>query len=411
MVAPVSIDHILLVSALLLLASVLVSRISDRLGVPALVVFTGLGMLAGSDGPGGIYFDDARIAQGLGVVALVIILYSGGLDTDWRKVRPVVWQAVSLATLGVALTAALVGLFAILVLELPPLIGFLLGAIVSSTDAAAVFSVLRAGGVRLQERLQSLLELESGSNDPMAVLLTVGLIELILQRAGGLELAGLFVKQLGLGVLLGFALGHLMTWVLRRLAPQNNGLYFTLSLALALLCYSVVAVLGGSGFLAVYLAGLVVGQQELRSKADLRLFHEGLAWLMQIVMFLTLGLLVFPSQLPPVLLEGTLSALFLILVARPLSVLLSLWWFRLPWNELLLVGWVGLRGAVPIVLATFPLLAGVAGANQLFNLVFFIVLSSVALQGPTLNAVARWLGLEEPATPQPDEPARHQPTP
>jgi len=405
-----TLEPLLLAAAILLLLSVVLSRVSDRLGMPALLIFLGIGMLAGSDGPGGIYFDDARLAQGLGVVALVFILFSGGLDTDWPKVRRVLGPGIALATVGVVVTAGLMGLFAVLVLGFSPLLGLLLGAIVSSTDAAAVFSVLRSRGTKLNERLRALLEFESGSNDPMAVLLTVGLIELTLHQASASALIWLLVKQVGLGLLLGYGLGQSAVWILNRLRLHYRGLRFVLSFALVLLTYSLTAVLGGSGFLAVYLAGLVVGNRRVWGKDELASFHDGLAWLMQVAMFLTLGLLVFPSQLPAVALEGFLAAMFLMFLARPVSVALSLWWFRLPWNELLLVGWVGLRGAVPIVLATFPLLARVEGSNELFNLVFFTVLLSVTLQGPTLGWVARQLKAQD-TTPTPPPPSKPQSRP
>lgn len=404
-----ALEPFLLAAAILLLLSVVLSRVSDRLGVPALILFLGIGMLAGSDGPGGIYFDDARLAQGLGVVALVFILFSGGLDTQWPKVRQVLGPSIVLATVGVVITAALMGLFAVLVLGFPPLLGLLLGAIVSSTDAAAVFSVLRSRGVQLRERLRAVLEFESGSNDPMAVLLAIGLIQLILNQASGSALIWLFVKQVGLGLLLGYGLARGMVWVLNRLRLHYRGLRFVLSFALVLFIYSLTAVLGGSGFLAVYVAGLVVGHRRVWDKEELVSFHDGLAWLMQVAMFLTLGLLVFPSQFPAVALEGFLAALFLMFVARPVSVWLSLLPFRMPPGEVLLVGWVGLRGAVPIVLATFPLLAGVEGASELFNLVFFTVLLSVTLQGPTLGGVARRLKVE--GEPKVGEASLAQPAP
>lgn len=395
--AGASADLFLFGSSVLLLLSILLSRVSQRFGIPSLLFFLVLGMLAGSDGPGGIYFDNARLAQGLGVMALAFILFAGGLDTDWAKVRPVLVPSLVLATLGVFLTAWLVGFFASLVLGFPPLLGLLLGSVVASTDAPAVFSVLRAQGVRLREQLKALLELESGVNDPMAILLTVGVTALLLDMAQPQDLVWMGFKQLGLELALGYALGRASAWAWDRFSFLDRGLRLLLSFALVLFTYSFTAVLGGSGFAAVYVAGLVVGYASLRDKDELLLFHDGVAWIMQVVMFLVLGLLVFPSQLPGVALQGTLVALFLMFVARPLAVALCLLPLRWSWREVLLVGWVGLRGAVPIVLATYPLLAGVPEAHTLFNLVFFIVLFSVALQGPTLMLAARWLGLEEEA--------------
>ncbi len=326
-------DLFLFGSSVLLLLSILLSRVSQRFGIPALLFFLALGMLAGSDGLGGIYFDDARLAQGLGVMALAFILFSGGLDTEWAKVRPVLLPGVLLATLGVVLTALLESLFASLILGFSPLQSLLLGAIVSSTDAAAVFSVLRSQGVRLKERLKALLELESGINDPMAVLLTVGLTALLVGVAQPGDLIWMGLKQLGLGLVLGYALGRAIAWAWDQWSLLYRGLRLLLSFALVLFTYGFTAVLGGSGFAAVYVAGLVVGYLSLRQKDELLLFHDGVAWIMQVVMFLVLGLLVFPSQLPGVALKGALLALFLMFVARPLAVAVCLLPFRWSWRE------------------------------------------------------------------------------
>ena len=393
----VAIEYILLGASLLLLLSVIASKISWSLGVPALLLFLVIGMLAGSDGPGGIYFDDARLAQSLGVVALALILFSGGLDTEWSAVRPVIGHGLALSTLGVLITALLMGTFAALALGFPWLEGLLLGAVVSSTDAAAVFAVLRSRSVRLRSPLEPLLELESGSNDPMAVFLTMGLVRLMTSPSlPPAELLLMFVQQMALGALLGYVGGRATTFVVNHLRLSYEGLYPVLMLACALLTYGLTASLGGNGFLAVYLAGIVIGNRDFVHKKSLLRFHDGLAWLMQIAMFLSLGLLVFPSRLPAVVGDGLLASLFLMFVARPLSVFLTLWWARLGWRELTMIGWVGLRGAVPIILATFPLLARIPHADTIFNLVFFIVLSSVLLQGTSLPRVSRWLGVAAP---------------
>ncbi|MGH7388246.1 MAG: potassium/proton antiporter [Candidatus Rokuibacteriota bacterium] len=392
-----SIDHLLLGAALLLLLSVVASKTSGRSGVPVLLFFLAIGMLAGSDGPGGIYFDDPWLAQSLGVVALVVILFAGGLDTDWRSVRPVLHHGLGLATFGVLLTALCLGGFVSTALGYPLVEGLLLGAIVSSTDAAAVFAVLRSRNVGLRGHLKPLLELESGSNDPMAVFLTTGLIHLITTPAA--SMAGLlpgFVVQMGLGAAAGYGLGRLTILAVNRIRLEYEGLYPVLTLSLVLLTYGATATIGGNGFLAVYVAGLVVGNHELIHRNSLMRFHDGLAWLMQIAMFLTLGLLVFPSRLLPIAGVGLVVSLFLMLVARPLSVLLVLSLADMPFREKLLVAWVGLRGAVPIVLATFPLLAGVPRAEALFNLVFFVVLTSVLLQGTSIPRIAQWLGVDAP---------------
>jgi potassium/hydrogen antiporter len=397
-----SIEQLLLVASVLLILSILASKTAVVLGVPALLVFLLIGMLAGSDGPGGIYFDDARLAQSLGVVALATILFAGGLDTEWRSVWPVLGRALALATFGVLLTAVLLGGFVSSVLGYALLDGLLLGAIVSSTDAAAVFAVLRSRNVSLEGSLKPLLELESGSNDPMAVFLTTGLIRLVtIPAASVAELAPAFVVQMALGAAVGYGLGRLMILLVNRLRLEYEGLYPVLTLSFVLLTYGATAVLGGNGFLAVYVAGLVMGNHDFIHKRSLTRFHDGLAWLMQIAMFLTLGLLVFPSRLPAVIGVGLLVSLFLMFVARPVSVFLTLSVTRTPFREQAMVAWVGLRGAVPIILATFPLVAGVPRADHIFNLVFFIVLTSVLLQGTLIPVVARWLRVDAPlpATP------------
>jgi potassium/hydrogen antiporter len=387
-------EYAIVVAAGLLLISVLASRATSRFGVPALVLFMVIGMLAGSDGPGGIYFDNAQLAQSLGVLALVLILFSGGLDTHWPMVRPALWGALSLSTIGVCISALLVGAFATLVLGFTLLEGVLLGAIVSSTDAAAVFAVLRTRGVNLKGRIEPLLELESGSNDPMAVFLTIGLTRLLtMPDASLVQLVPSFVLQMALGTIAGVGFGKLAVLLVNRSRLQVEGLYPALTIAIVLLTYGATTLLGGNGFLAVYLAAVVMGNSSFVHKRSLLRFHDGLAWLMQIAMFLTLGLLVYPSRLLPVIGVGVLVALFLVFVARPVSVFLSLLAARLDVNEKLMVSWVGLRGAVPIILATFPLLAGVPNADTIFNVVFFIVLVSVLLQGTSLPLVGRWLGV------------------
>jgi potassium/hydrogen antiporter len=393
--------YILLGASALLLISVLGSKISDRFGVPALLLFLVLGMLAGSDGPGGIYFDDPSLAQFIGVVALVLILFSGGLETRWEDVRPVVREGVLLSTVGVLLTALAVGLFARFLLGLSLREGLLLGAIVSSTDAAAVFSVLRAKAISLKGRLKPLLELESGSNDPMAIFLTVGLIQLSTQPdATPLGLAGLFALQMLVGAGVGFGLGRVLLFLVNRLKLGYTGLYPVLTLSLVFLGFALTDLLGGSGFLAVYLAGLVLGQRDFIHKRSLLRFHDGLAWLMQIAMFLVLGLLVFPSRLVPVLGVGLLIAAFLMGFARPVGVFLALLPSRLTVREKSFLSWVGLRGAVPIILATFPLLARMPQADLVFHVVFFIVLTSTLLQGTTIPLVARRLGVDAPLIPK-----------
>jgi len=394
-------ETILVGAAALLLICVLVSKVSDRFGVPALLLFLILGMLAGSDGPGGIYFDDPALAQSVGIIALVLILFSGGLDTEWSHVRPVLKEGLLLATVGVLITALVTGLFASVLLGFSLLEGLLLGSIVSSTDAAAVFSVLRSKGISLKGRLKPLLELESGSNDPMAIFLTVGLIQLITQPdLSPVNLIGLFVQQMLVGAVVGYGMGRVMLFLVNRLKLGYEGLYPVLILALAFLTFGFTTVLGGSGFLAVYLAGIYLGHYDFIHKRSLLRFYDGLAWIMQIAMFLTLGLLVFPSRLVPIIGVGLLLAGCLMFVARPISVFVGLLPSAFNWREKALVSWVGLRGAVPIILATFPLLAKLPQADLIFNLVFFVVLTSVLLQGTTIPLAARRLGVDAPAIPR-----------
>ena len=392
-----SIEYLLSIGALLILVSITFTKLSDNLGVPVLVLFLGVGMFAGSEGPGGIFFDNAEIAQNIGIVALIFILFAGGLDTEWTAVRPVLKKGLSLATAGVLITAVACGAFAIVFLDFTPLNGFLLGAIISSTDAAAVFSVLRSKNVSLRGNLKPLLELESGSNDPMAVFLTIGMIQLIMSPVSSLtDVIILFIIQMAIGSLFGIGLGRLMVYILNHLKLGYEGLYPVFSLAFAALVYGVTAGAGGSGFLAVYICGLVASCDCLVHKKTLLRFFDGLAWLSQITMFLTLRLLVFPSRLLPVIDQGILLAAFLMFIARPLSVYISLLWSDYNWREKLFISWVGLRGAVPIVLSTFPLLAGVPDAGPIFSLVFFIVLMSALIQGWSIPTVARFVGVAAP---------------
>lgn len=392
-----TIETLLLVASVLLLLSIISSQLATRLGVPALLLFLIVGMLAGSDGPGGIYFDDPRLAQLVSVVALAFILFAGGLETNWQLVKPVWPKGLALSTFGVLGTAILVGWFAKIVLGFSLLEGLLLGAIVSSTDAAAVFSVLRSRSVHLKRELEPLLELESGSNDPMAVFLTIGLTRLLVDQDLSIaSLFPLFLQQMLIGAAIGYLLGRVMVLFINRMNLGYEGLYPVLTLSLVLFTYGLTVLLGGSGFLAVYLVGLVMGNSDFIHRRSVIRFHDGIAWLMQIAMFLVLGLLVFPTRLIPIIGLGFLVAAFLILVARPVSVFLTLTPFRMSFREQALVSWVGLRGATPIILATFPLLARIPHSETIFNLVFFIVLTSVLLQGTLVSTVARWLGVDRP---------------
>jgi cell volume regulation protein A len=318
---PYSIDVIFIVFSTLVILSIYTIKLSNRFGIPSLVLFLAIGMLAGSDGLGGISFDNPALVRSLGVTALVLILFSGGLDTEWSAIRPIVWQGVSLSTIGVLITALLIGMFVAWVQGFSFLEGLLLGAIVSSTDAAAVFMVLRARRTKIPRRLIQLLEFESGSNDPMAVVLTIALIRLLLEPSTSFgELVLFFVMQMGVGTVIGIAMGEIMRRSFNALDLELEGIYPVLSVALALLTYGLTDYLDGSGFLAVYLAGLVMARKPFTHQQSVLRFHDGLAWLMQVTMFLALGLQVFPSRLVPIAGAGILISLFLIFIARPASV-------------------------------------------------------------------------------------------
>lgn len=389
--------YLILGVSILLLASILASKASERLGVPALLMFLLVGMLAGSEGPGGIHFDDPYAVRLLGTFALAYILFAGGLDTDWPSVRPVLRGGMVLATLGVFLTAVFVGAFAVLVLGFTWLEGLLLGSVISSTDAAAIFAVLRSRQVSLKRQLKPLLELESASNDPMAIFLTVTMLSLL----GDPPLPWWsaipsLARQMFIGGAVGFLLGKAMIGVVNRIRLEYEGLYPVLTMALVLLVFGVTEAVRGNGFLAVYIAGLVLGNADFIHKRSIERFHDGLSWLAQIAMFLTLGLQVYPSHLTPLIGSGLLLSAFLMFVARPLAVGACLIRSRLTFREKLLVSWAGLRGAVPIVLATFPMTTGIRQGEMIFNLVFFVVIASVLLQGRSLTRVARWLKLDRP---------------
>jgi cell volume regulation protein A len=391
-------ENILLLGSILLFISIVASKTSFRFGIPTLILFLIVGMLAGSDGPGKIYFDDPEIAQFLGMVALTFILFSGGLDTKWESIKPVVRSGLALSTIGVLITACSVGFFASWLLDLRIVEGLLLGAIVSSTDAAAVFSILRSKNLGLKGRLRPLLEFESGSNDPMAYFLTISFIYLIqTPEANWLSLVPKFFFGMLMGAVAGYGFGKVMVWIVNHIKLDVEGLYPVLILSLVFFTFSFTELIGGNSFLAVYISGLILGNSNLIHKKSLMKFYDGQAWLMQIVMFLALGLLVFPSRIVPIVPEGIIISAFLIFLARPLAVFISLSLAPdLNIRKKIFLSWVGLRGAAPIVFATYPLLAGVSYADTIFNLVFFISVSSVLLQGTTLGLVARWLHLEVP---------------
>lgn len=391
------IDDAMLVAGMLLLLGVVTSKISARYGVPMLVLFLGLGMLAGSEGFGGIEFEDYEMAHAVGSLSLAIILFDGGLGTTFASITTAWKPSLVLATLGVLITSAVTGLAACWILGLPLINGLLVGSIVGSTDAAAVFSVLRTGGFALPAKLSSTLEIESGSNDPMAIFLTVGLIEILTQEVTwGAGLILLFVKQMVLGGVIGIVFGYIAVWVTNRLNLNTAGLYPLLTTGMALLTFGLAAHSGGSGFLAVYLAGIVIGNNRVVFKKGTLMFHNALAWLAQIAMFIVLGLLCFPSELLSVGWKALGIAIVLIFVARPIAVVACMLPFRFHWNEMALASWGGLKGAVPITLATFPLLFDLDEAQLIFDVVFFVVVVSALVQGWSLPWVAKKLNLDEP---------------
>lgn len=374
------------------------SKLSTRFGVPSLLLFLIIGMLAGSDGPGGIPFSNANMALLVGSVALCLILFDGGLQTDVRTLdRPILVRGILLATVGVVLTTVVMAAVAVYLLDMSWSQGLLLGAILSATDAAAVFSVLRSGGVGIPERLRSLIELESGSNDPTAVFLTVSLVALSL---GTLHqpalLPVLYLYRIVGGGLVGLALAAGLAWLLDHVELEHEGLYPVLTLASVGAIFGIAERIDTSGFMAAYVAGLLLSTRQFVHRNSLLRFHAGLAWLMQIAMFLILGLLVFPSRLGGEAVPAVILSIALIFVARPIAVFVTLAGSSFGFRDKLLVSWVGLRGAAPIILAVFPMVAGLPASEHIFNTVFFAVVISVLVQAPTVGWVARRLGLAEP---------------
>jgi cell volume regulation protein A len=401
-VLPAVEDRLFLVGGVLLL-SVVAAVVARRLSVPVLILFLGLGMLLGSDGPGGIYFDDADLTRTIGVIGLIAILFEGGLTSEWRELRRVMLPAFMLSTLGVIVTALVVGVVARSLFDLSWPAALLLGAVVGSTDAAAVFATLRF--TNLRRRIASLLGAESGINDPMAVALTLGLIAWLTKPDYGVgDMALLLVRQLGLGAVLGVALGLLAARLLPRLPGELAPFAPVASVAAAALAYGVAEEVQASGFLAVFVVGVFIGNTPMPLRRAIVTFHEGLAFLAQVALFVALGLLVFPSELGSVALAGVALTLVLTFVARPLAVLVSTPFQGFDARERIFLSWAGLRGAVPIVLATFALSENVAESATIFNAVFFVVLVSALLQGLTLEPLARRLRLATEPRPYYDPP-------
>ena len=396
-------EEVLLICSVILFVSILAGKAGFRVGLPALLLFLGIGMLFGSDGLG-LQFSNPQIAQFIGMIALSIILFSGGMDTKLSEIKPIASQGVVLATLGVLVTTAITGYF---IFWLTGLVAgyetltlaesLLMAAVMSSTDSASVFSILRSKGVYLKQRLRPTLELESGSNDPMAYMLTIILIAYIQSNGmnfldGAISLA----VQLILGLIAGYILGKVSVWIINKVNVENQSLYPILLLAVIFFIFSITSLLKGNGYLAVYIAGLVVGNTKIIHKKSIVTFFDGFTWLWQIVMFITLGLLVNPHELLPVAGIGLTVGIFMIIFARPITVFLCLLPFRnFTTKAKLYISWVGLRGAVPIIFATYPLIAGIENANLIFNVVFFITILSLLVQGTTVPHVARWLHLTD----------------
>ena len=394
--------ELILVAAALLAAGIGASLLASRIRLPGLLLFLALGMAIGTDGLGWIDFSNYERARTIGVVALALILFEGGLTAGFQEIRPVLRGSLSLAIFGTIGTAVICGFAAAWLFDLSTLEGMLLGAIISSTDGAAIFALLRES--RLRRRLARTLEGEAGFNDPVAVLLVIGFIEWTQQDDYGvLDMALLFVREMGIGAVVGLGVGWLGVHGLRYARLASPGLYPVATLATAGLAYGGAATLHGSGFLAAYVAGLVLGSARIPAKQTVVVFHEGLAWVAQIVMFLALGLLVFPSQLDEVWLEGTALALVLVFIARPLTAALATAFEPFTAGERVVLGWAGLRGAVPVVLATFPVIEGLDPDRTFFNIVFFAVVISTLLQGGTVEWLAQRLGVttSEPALPRP----------
>lgn len=372
-------------------------KTSYKFGIPALLLFLAVGMLAGSDGLAGIQFDNPKLAQLVGVIALNFILFSGGLDTNWSSIRPVLKEGIALSTIGVLITALTLGAFVWLITDFTIYESLLLGSIVSSTDAAAVFSLLRSKSLALRTNLRPTLELESGSNDPMAYVLTVAFLSLVVnQDQSFYSVIPLFLQQMILGGVAGAGFGLISKYIINSINLDFEGLYPVLVIALMFITFSVTDYVGGNGFLAIYICAVYLGNQDLIHKRTIMQVFDGMAWLMEIILFLTLGLLVFPTEIYPIIGLGLLIAVFLIGLARPIAVFLSLAPFKMKLRRRVYISWVGIRGAVPIVFATYPLLAGIDKADMIFNIVFFVSLTSVLVHGTTLSIVAKWLGVAIP---------------
>lgn len=398
-------ENILLIGSVLIFSSIIISKTGYRFGIPTLLLFLLVGMIFGSDGLG-LQFNSAEDAQFIGMIALSIILFSGGMDTKFQDIKPVLKPGIVLSTVGVLLTTVLTGVFIYFLsglthtnIELTMMASLLLAATMSSTDSASVFSLLRSQRMNLKENLRPMLELESGSNDPMAYMLTIVLIQII---SSGSELSLAVVGrdllvQFLIGGSVGYAFGRFAVWLVNRINLSNSSLYPILLLSIVFATFTITDLLKGNGYLAVYIAGVIVGNARLVYRKEINTFMNGLTWLFQIIMFLSLGLLVNPHEMLDIAAVALLIGLFMIVIARPVSVFACLLPFRNISNKArLFVSWVGLRGAVPIIFATYPVIAGIEGSQQLFNIVFFITLLSLVVQGMSISSFARWLHLDLP---------------
>lgn len=382
----------LILASLVVLICIFSSKVLYRFGVPSLLIFLVLGMIFGSEGIVGIQFDNYKIAEEIGGCGLIFIMFYGGFCTNWKMAKPVVTKAVLMSTVGVVITAGLTGLFCVGVLKISLLEGLLIGSVVASTDAASVFSILRSQKLNLKGGLASILEIESGSNDPFAYMLTVTILS-FMAGGGDQSIIGLLLSQVIFGLLVGVVLAKASAWILKNITFEIEGLYPVFVMAIALLSYSLSSLLGGNGYLSVYIAGIILGNSKIQSKKSLVKFFDGISWLMQIMLFFILGLLSFPSQLHLVLIPGILISVFLIFIARPIATFSILSFFKVPIKQQLFVSWVGLRGAASIVFAILAVNNQAIIQTDIFHIVFFIALFSVALQGTLIAPIAKKLDL------------------
>ncbi|MDR0911034.1 MAG: potassium/proton antiporter [Methanobrevibacter sp.] len=394
------IPEMLLIAGIILLVSVILSKLSSHAGIPVLLVFLVLGMFMGSEGPVGIYFDNYTYVQYICVFALTIILFSGGLDTDIKEAKPIAKSGIALGTIGVLITAITTGLFIHFILGFDLIASLLIGSIISSTDVSAVISIFRTNKLKLKHRLEHLIEFESAVNDPMANILTLSFVHLMLHpKTSIFEIILSLIQALVIGTIFGFISGKLSVKFINKINLETKGLYPVILIAIALLSFSVSEIVGGSGFLAVYISSLLIGNSAIVSKKAMVSFFDGLAWLMQIIMFIILGLVVFPSELIPSALTSLIIAVGLILIARPLAVYLCMLPSNYNFKEKLFISWTGIKGAVPIVFATYPLVAGIKNSLFIFNIVFFITIISILLQGSTIKILAKKLKLIQETDP------------